>query len=284
MIRGVSPYFSDGCFTLYLGDSLKLLGKMPKESAHMVFADPPYGLSNGGATCQGGNWQSVDKGKWDKSKGVRHDFNFHQRWIKEAADVLCDHGSMWVSGTYHSIYACGFALQMEGLKILNDICWFKSNASPNLSCRYFTASHETLIWALKNPKARHTFHYQEMKNGEWHKDDRLKKEGRQMRSVWQLSKAGSKEKKEGKHPTQKPLKLLKRVILATTNPGELVIDPFAGSSTTGLMAYATGRYYIGFEQEEEFLELSVKRYQALKQELGAPLEAVNYPTAEAGGL
>jgi site-specific DNA-methyltransferase (adenine-specific) len=265
MIKGVTPYFCDGYFTLYHGDSLELLEKLPENSAHMVFADPPYNLSNGGYTCHGGNWKTVNKGEWDQSKGIQEDFNFHQKWIKHASKTLCDRGSLWVSGTYHSIYACGFAIQLEGMKILNDICWYKSNASPNLSCRYFTASHETLLWVLKNPKAKHTFNYEEMKHGDWHKEDKLKKEGRQMRSVWQLSKAGGKEKREGKHPTQKPLKLLNRAILASTNPGELVVDPFAGSSTTGLAAYTNGRYYIGIEKEEEFLELSVKRYQALKQ-------------------
>ena len=130
----------------------------------MIFADPPYMLSNGGITCQAGKVVCVNKGKWDESKGLDEDFEFHVKWINACKRVLKPNGTIWISGTYHSIYACGFALQKEGFKILNDICWFKPNASPNMTCKYFTASHETLLWAKKDSKAKHTFNYETMKN------------------------------------------------------------------------------------------------------------------------
>jgi site-specific DNA-methyltransferase (adenine-specific) len=169
-------------------------------------------------------------------------------------------GSIWISGTYHSIYQCGFALQLLGFKILNEIAWYKPNASPNLSGRYFTASHETLIWALKDPKSKHTYNYQDMKNGNWHEKDILKNEGKQMRSVWSINTPHPEEKKFGKHPTQKPMALLKRIVLSSTKPKDVMLDPFTGSSTTGLVAIKHGREFIGIDLEKDYLDLSVKRY------------------------
>ena len=174
--------------------------------------------------------------------------------------MLKPNGTIWISGTYHSIYACVFALQKSGFKILNDICWFKPNASPNMSCRYFTASHETLLWARKDPKGKHTFNYEAMKNGDWG-DDAIKKPNKQMRSVWQIDTPKSYEKTFGKHPTQKPLELLRRIILASTNKGDLILDPFTGSSTTGIMALKLGRKFIGIDLEKEYLDLSIKRFE-----------------------
>ncbi len=155
---------------------------------------------------------------------------------------------------------CGFALQKAGFKILNDICWFKPNASPNMSCRYFTASHETLLWAKKDPKGRHTFNYETMKNGNWD-DDAIKKQNKQMRSVWQIDTPKSYEKIFGKHPAQKPLELLRRIILASTNKDDLILDPFTGSSTTCIMALELDRKFIGIDLEKEYLDLSVKRFE-----------------------
>lgn len=266
-INGHTPYYDDGQFVLYKGDCREILDGLEEGSVDMVFADPPYGLSNGGFTCHAGKRVPVNKGVWDRSKGVEADFAFHFSWIEATQRVLKDEGTMWVSGSYHSIYTCGFAIQLAGFKVLNDICWYKPNAAPNLSCRYFTASHETLIWAMKSPKAKHIFQYNEMKNGEWYKEDKLKKPNKQMRSVWSLGKPRPSEKKLGKHPTQKPLSLLKRIVTASTVEGALVLDPFNGSSTTGLMAIATGRRYIGIEKEDEYLDLSIKRYETLKAEL-----------------
>jgi site-specific DNA-methyltransferase (adenine-specific) len=167
---------------LYLGDAVEVMGAFPAESVDLIFADPPYGLSNGGFTCKSGRRAPVHKGAWDKSRGVAADFSFHERWIAACRRVLKPDGSLWVSGTYHSIYACGFALQQGGWHFINDICWFKPNAAPNLACRMFAASHETLIWARKTKAAKHTFHYGEMRDSEW-RGDALKKEGKQMRSV-----------------------------------------------------------------------------------------------------
>src|SRR3990167_2995524 len=217
-------YFRDQDFVLFQGDSISYLKKLPENSIDMVFADPPYNLSNGGFTVHAGKRVSVNKGKWDESQGIEEDFEFHARWINECYRVLKPNGTIWISGTYHSIYQCGFALQLKGYKILNDIAWFKPNASPNLSGRYFTASHETLIWARKDPKGKHTYNYQDMKNGEWHETDIFKNTGKQMRSVWSIQDDPNvwvigtpkrEEKTYGKHPTQKPIALLERVILSS---------------------------------------------------------------------
>ena len=161
----MKPYFLDNNFALYQGDSLELMKKFPDNHFDMVFADPPYNLSNGGFTVHAGKRVSVNKGKWDESKGFESDMEFHNKWIAEVKRILKPHGTIWVSGTYHSIYQCGYALQQLGYHILNDISWFKPNASPNLSGRYFTASHETLIWARKDKKAKHIFNYKAMKEG-----------------------------------------------------------------------------------------------------------------------
>lgn len=235
---------------------------LPAGSVDMIFADPPYNLSNGGFTCQSGRRASVDKGSWDVSRGIEEDFSFHLKWITACRRVLRDEGTIWISGTYHSIYACGYALQRAGYHILNDICWFKPNAPPNLSGRYFTASHETLIWARKSPDARHTFKYELMKGGGWHRNDPLKKEDRQMRSVWSIPAPKKAEKVHGKHPTQKPLALLRRLICASTNEGDLVLDPFTGSSTSGIAARSANRRFIGIDTNAGYLDLSIRRVEA----------------------
>lgn len=204
---------------------------------------------------------SVKKGNWDLSSGHKQNFEFHFKWIKECRRILKPNGTIWISGTYHSVYQCGFALQLNGFHILNDIAWFKPNASPNLSCRFFTASHETLIWARKDKKGKHTFNYDLMKNGKW-EEDSLKKQNLQMRSVWSINTPKNIEKKFGKHPTQKPEDLLKRVILASTKKGDLILDPFTGSSTTGIEAHLYGRSFIGIDSEKTYLNLSIKRFEA----------------------
>jgi site-specific DNA-methyltransferase (adenine-specific) len=247
-------------FRLLQGDALKIMRELPPESFDMIFADPPYFLSNGGFTVHAGKRASVHKGKWDKSRGVDEDMSFHQAWVEEAYRLLKPAGTIWISGTYHSIYQCGYALQSTGFHILNDIAWFKPNASPNLSCRMFTASHETLIWARKDKRARHYFDYKAMKNGEW-PGDMMKKPDLQMRSVWAIGTPKPSEKIHGKHPTQKPVELLRRVILASTPPGASILDPFAGSSTTGIAATLIGdRQFTGIERDKKFIELSIKRH------------------------
>ena len=144
-------------YHFYLGDCLDLLGKMKDGSVDMIFADPPYNLSNNGYSIHSGRRVSVNKGKWDKSKGFETDFDFHSRWIEACKKVLKANGTIWISGTYHSVYQCGAALQKHGYHILNDISWYKPNAAPNLACRMFAASHETLIWARKDKKEKTLF-------------------------------------------------------------------------------------------------------------------------------
>ncbi|HAX18314.1 MAG TPA: site-specific DNA-methyltransferase [Actinobacteria bacterium] len=237
----------------------------------MIFADPPYFLSSGTFTCQNGKMVSVKKGEWDLSNGAKKNFDFHLSWIKECRRVLKPGGTIWISGTYHSIYQCGFALEINGFHFLNDIAWFKPNASPNLSCRFFTASHETLLWARKDKKSKHTFNYEIMKNNSW-PEDQLKKKGMQMRTVWSIDTPKPAEKKFGKHPTQKPFNLLKRIVLASTNKDDLILDPFTGSSTTGLAAYIAGRNFIGIDNEKQYLDLSIKRFNELENNLKSKLQ------------
>lgn len=269
-------YYDKPNFKLYLGDSFELLSQFKKESFDMIFADPPYGLSNGGFTVHAGRRVSVNKGNWDKSRGVNGDYEFHLEWITKCKDLLKPNGTIWISGTYHSIYACGFALQKAGYHILNDISWYKPNASPNLSCRYFTASHETLIWARKDKKAKHYFNYEVMRD--WQNNykvyskqndpvEAIHKRGKQMRSVWAILTPKKEEKRFSKHPTQKPIELLKRVVLASTKKGDKILDPFTGSSTTGLAAYLFGREFVGIDNEKEYLDLSIKRFNELKNNL-----------------
>ncbi len=266
------PYFTKDSFVLYKSDCLKILEQIPENSIDMIFADPPYFLSSGTFSCQNGKMVSVKKGDWDLSNGLKKDFDFHLEWIKACHRVLKPGGTIWISGTYHSIYQCGFALQVNKFHILNDIVWFKPNASPNLSCRFFTASHETLIWARKNTinaktkkpiKTKHKFNYDLMKNGKW-PEDFIKKPGLQMRSVWAMGTPKPSEKKFGKHPTQKPINLLVRIILASTDKNDIVLDPFTGSSTTGLASSLNNRKFIGIDLEKKYLDLSVKRFKELK--------------------
>ena len=252
-------YYQNNLFKLYHGSCLDILPKIPENSVDMIFADPPYNLSNGGFSVQSGKRVDVHKGDWDKSSGIEEDFSFHINWLKACRHVLKPEGTIWISGTYHSIYQCGFALQVLGYRILNDISWYKPNATPNIGCRCFTASHESLIWACKNKKAKYTFNYKDMKNGNWEKDF-IKKPKKQMRSVWAINTTSISEKTAGKHPTQKPLELLNRIIKSSSKKGDLILDPFTGSSTTGIASYRLSRSFIGIDIEKAFLDLSIKRF------------------------
>jgi len=257
---GIEPYYEnkERSIKLFHGDCLQLLSQFPRNSIDMIFADPPYFLSNGGITCHAGRMVSVNKGKWDVSQGIEENHKFNLTWLSECQQVLTKDGVIWVSGTAHVIFSIGFAMQQLGFKILNDIIWFKPNASPNLSCRYFTHSTETVIWAAKNQKSKHNFNYELMKQ---------LGNGRQMRNLWEISPPQPREKIHGKHPTQKPLKLLERILLASTNEGDVVLDPFNGSGTTGVAALRLDRKYIGIDISEEYLDLTIKR---LEDELTTP--------------
>ena len=249
----MKAYYSERNVRIYNGDVIEILKNLPDGCVDLIFADPPYNLSNGGFTCHAGKRVSVNKGKWDKSRGIEEDFNFHYNWIEACRRVLKPNGSLWISGTYHSIYVCGYALQKQGWHTINDICWYKPNASPNLSCRMFTASHETLLWVRKDKKAKHTFNYDAMKNGDFH-NDFVKKPGKQMRSLWSVNTPKNGEKRHGKHPTQKPEDLLERIIIASSNEGDIVLDPFCGSATTGVAALRHNRKFVGIDLEQEYLD------------------------------
>ena len=248
----LEPIFEDHKFKvkLFKGDTLKILPKVPSETVDVIFADPPYFLSSGGITCHAGKMVSVNKGKWDEPKSAEENHKFNLKWLEQCQRLLKKNGTIWVSGTSHIIHSIGFAMQVLGFKILNDIIWYKTNAPPNLSCRYFTHSTETVLWAAKNKKSKHTFHYKEMK---------VENGGKQMRNVWQISAPGAKEKKYGKHPTQKPVALLDRIIRASSNPGDLILDPFCGSGTTGVAAISLGRRFVGIEKEDDYCDLSIRR-------------------------
>lgn len=256
----ITPYYENEEYhiKLFKGDCLEILPLLPRDSIDMIFADPPYFLSNGGITCHAGKMVSVNKGEWDKSNGIDENHSFNLTWLTECQSVLSSSGAIWVSGTSHIIYSVGFAMQQLGFKILNDVVWYKPNASPNLSCRYFTHSTETIIWAAKNKKSKHKFNYDLMKQ---------MSNGKQMRNVWEFSPPQKSEKNYGKHPTQKPVKLLERIILASTNEGDTILDPFNGSGTTGIAALKLGRKYVGIEISDEYLELTTKR---IEDEINSP--------------
>ncbi|MBI5325949.1 MAG: site-specific DNA-methyltransferase [Ignavibacteriae bacterium] len=259
----IKPVFKTDDFCLYNEDCLKVMAKFPDNYIDMIFADPPYMLSNNGFTCYAGRMVSVNKGDWDKSNGFEEDLKFNEAWISECKRILKPEGSIWISGTYHSIYQCGFLLQKLNFHVLNDITWYKPNAAPNLSRTVFAASHENLIWARKDKKARHIFNYDFMKNGNF-KEDIFKNDNRQMRSVWAINTPKPDEKFFGKHPTQKPVDLLKRIIISSTNENAIILDPFNGGGTTGIASKIIGkRKYIGIEINKEYIDLTLKRYNQL---------------------
>jgi len=255
---------------LLRGDCIEILNQARENSVDMIFADPPYFLSNGGITCHAGRMVSVNKGKWDKSKGAEENHKFNLEWLKACQRVLKPNGTIWVSGTTHIIYSIGFAMQQLGYKVLNDIIWYKRNAPPNLSCRYFTHSTEIVLWAAKNAKTKHYFNYQLMKEFSKGKQMRNlwqfteKEEAQTVDNVWTISAPPAIEKKFGKHPTQKPLGLLKRIVLASTKENDIILDPFCGGGTTAVAAKMIGnRKFIGVDVDEKYIELTIKRYNLL---------------------
>lgn len=253
---------SDNSFTLLCGDCVEILPKF-EFNFDMIFADPPYFLSNDGISIQSGKIVSVNKGEWDKSQGIEKDNEFNYNWLKAVREKLKDNGTIWISGTYHNIFSVANILTELDYKILNVITWAKTNPPPNISCKYFTHSTEFIIWARKEKSVSHYFNYELMKelNG-----------GKQMRDVWNLPAIASWEKSCGKHPTQKPLRLLAYVILASTNNNAWILDPFAGSSTTGIAANLLNRKFLGVEKELDYLEISKNR----RLEIDNPITFENY--------
>ncbi len=244
-------------YTLLSGNCLELL-KLFKFSFDMIFADPPYFLSNGGISCQSGEVVCVDKGNWDKAESTEHVDSFNLQWLTLCREKLSDNGTIWISGTYHNIFSVANSLKTLGFKILNIVTWVKTNPPPNISCRFFTYSSEFVIWARKNPKIPHYFNYELMKK---------LNDNKQMPDVWHLPAIARWEKSCGKHPTQKPLSLLTRIILASTPENAWILDPFCGSGTTGIAASLTGRKFLGIEQELQYLKIATARREELNSDV-----------------
>lgn len=244
----------DSLFSLYQGDCNEILPLL-KNKVDLIFADPPYFLSNDGLTIQSGKVVSVNKGEWDKGENIDDIDAFNERWISNAKIALKDTGSILISGTYHNIFSLGRTLQKLNFKILNIITWQKTNPPPNFSCRYLTHSTEQIIWARKSLKHKHIFNYELLKkiNGD-----------KQMRDVWSFPAIAPWEKTCGKHPTQKPLNLLVRLLLMASNENSIICDPFSGSSTTGIAANILGRKFIGIEKEKDFINISINRLKELE--------------------
>lgn len=247
----IIPFFksNDKSFTLLKGDCVELLNQFDFKF-DMIFADPPYFLSNDGISVQSGKMVSVNKGEWDRSNGFEKDNEFNLNWLKACKEHLTENGTIWISGTFHNIFSVAQMLTELDYKILNCITWAKTNPPPNLSCRYFTHSTEFIIWARKSKKSSHFYNYELMKtiNG-----------GTQMKDVWNLPAIAPWEKSCGKHPTQKPLALLTRIILASTEKNGWILDPFTGSSTTGIAANLANRKFLGIDKVDEFLSISKNR-------------------------
>lgn len=256
LTKEIIPYYQDEHALLLLGDSFQLLSGIEEESVDLIFADPPYFLSNNGVTCKAGKMVSVNKAEWDVGMASTDKLAFNRRWLRECKRVLSDNGTIWVSGTLHNIYSVGMALEQEGFKILNNITWQKTNPPPNLAIRCFTHSTETILWAKKsNKSSKHFFNYPLMKE---------LNNNKQMKDVWTGSVTKKSEKKYGTHPTQKPEYLLERIILASSQNGNLVLDPFCGSGTTGVVAKRLGRNFIGIDNVEEYMFTTKKRLEAVE--------------------
>ena len=251
----------DKDFTLLHGDCRKLLSSF-EFKFDMIFADPPYFLSNGGISLQSGKVVSVNKGDWDKSNGLEEDTQFYIDWITVCRDKLAENGTIWISSTYHNIGLITNCLQRLGFKILNVITWQKTNPPQNISCRFFTYSTEFIVWARKTQKKPHYFDYELMKqlNG-----------GHQMTDVWRLPAIAPWEKKCTKHPTQKPLSLLTRIIQASTKERAWILDPFTGSSTTGIAANLLNRRFLGIDVTKDFLDISVARKTEIEDDITAAM-------------
>lgn len=248
-------------------DCMAGMRALPNDCVDLIVADPPYNLSKSGdwrwdnsvaLSGMGGNWNITNE-NWDHMPLADY-FNFTAAWLTEAKRILKPTGSMWIFGTYHNTGVINIVCQILGIEIINEVIWYKKNAFPNLSGRRLTASHETILWVHSGGKRRnYFFDYEYAKNGDF-SDDRLKASGKQMRTVWDLSNnKKSEELKYGRHPTQKPVKILKRIIRLSSHPGDILLAPFSGAGSECVAAKMTGRHYIGFEIEEEYCKISEAR-------------------------
>jgi site-specific DNA-methyltransferase (adenine-specific) len=248
-LRDLQAFGEPGAM-VYLADCMDLMKLIPPDSVDVVFADPPYRLSTGGVTVKSGMLATVDKGAWDRSMGFAGDHRFNVRWLKEACRILKPDGTIWVTGTHHIIFSLGFALQTMKLKLINQITWAKTGTHPNALHTAFTHAHETIVWARKEHRSRHTFNYDLINSRD---------PSAQLSSVWRIPATPRREKRHGYHPTQKPLRLLRRAILASTREGDLLFDPFCGSGTSGVASKELGRFFVGAEKEEEYAQLAARR-------------------------
>jgi site-specific DNA-methyltransferase (adenine-specific) len=236
---------------VYWTDCMDLMDLMPPGCVDVIFADPPYRLSGGGVTVKGGRLAPVDKGEWDRPMGLAKNHEFNLRWLRTARRVLKPDGTIWVSGTHHIIFSLGFALQSLSFRVINSLVWQKPDPPPNALHTAFTHAHETILWAAKGKG--HTFNYNLINSLD---------PTAQISSVWRIPAVPRREKLHGHHPTQKPLRLVRRALVASTREGELVLDPFCGSGTSGVAAKELGRFFVGAELEEEFCELAQRRIRA----------------------
>ena len=257
----MTPLYQTGNeeFTLFHGDTMKLISNIGKK-VDMIFADPPYFLSKKGTRQINGTWKSFDKGDWDRVTTQDNINTFNKRWLSACRNVLKENGTIFVTGTYHNIFSVAANMVELGYKILNIIVWQKTDAKPTLSRNYFNFTTEYIVWARKNEKVSHFFNcdLMEQLNG-----------GTRMSDVWRIPFLSSWEMKCGKHPTQKPLRLLYRIILSSTHIGDTILDPFAGSCTTGIAANLLERKFIGIDQSLDYLMYGIRR----KQEIEDPTTA-----------
>jgi DNA modification methylase len=256
------------------GDCIEGMKNLPDNCVDLIIADPPYNLSKSGnwkwdnsvsLVGMGGNWNITNE-NWDNMSFEDY-FNFSLAWLAEAKRILRPTGSMWIFGTYHNIGIINVACQILGIEIINEVIWYKKNAFPNLAGRRLTASHETILWAHSGGKKRdYYFDYDYSKDGVFSGDE-LKKQGKQMRTVWDLSNNKQKDElKYGKHPTQKPIKILTRMIKLSSKEEDVMLTPFAGAGSECVAAKMTGRHYIGFELEEEYCKIAEERLSHVEPE------------------
>lgn len=251
----ITPFYrsANKDFTLVNGDCVSVLESFDFKF-DMIFADPPYFLSNGGISINSGKVVCVDKGDWDKAPTQEYIDEFNHKWLLACRDKLNDNGTIWISGTHHNIFSVANQLSDLDFKILNVVTWNKIDPPDNISHRVLTHSSEYIIWAKKSKRAYHRYNYELM---------RQLNDGKQMTDVWRMPAVSKWEKSCGKHPTQKPLGLLARIIMASTKEGDWILDPFNGSGTTGISASLLGRRYLGIDQESVYLDLSAKRREEL---------------------